>query len=139
MKNKFFVFGMLALVFGFVFIGCDTGNGNNDPTPPTATYLNEKSWVCTSGYMGDGITSQTFVFSETNQWTNTMGGGSHDGQTVTGTYTVSGLTMALTVTGGTLTGGSLPSVGTQFFATFDATQAIKFIIASQSLTFNRQP
>jgi hypothetical protein len=144
MKNKFFVLGMLAMVLALnlVLIGCDIGNGeeNNDPTSPSAAYLQAKEWKCTSGSMGNGVTSQTFVFSGTNAWTNTLSGGSHDGQTVIGTYTISSLTITLTVTaGGTLTGSSAPTAGTQITATFDATQATKFTIQSQNLVFNRQP
>jgi hypothetical protein len=136
MKKKFSVFGMLAMVLGFVFIGCDTGNGNNDPMSPSAEYLSEKDWLCTSGDMGTGTTSLTMNFSGTNQWTETFNGGDNDGKTVTGTYTLSGLTITCIITGGTLS--SRPANGTAYTATFDAAQATKFT-DSQEHIFNRQP
>jgi hypothetical protein len=139
MKNKLFVSGMLALALalGFVFVGCDTGTGGDDPTPPTTAYLNEKAWVCTSGPMGSGITSLTMAFSGTNQWTETFNGtGSDAGTTVTGTYTLSGLTITATITGGTRS--DRLSNGTSYSATFDATQATK-LTTPQGHIFNRQP
>jgi hypothetical protein len=139
-KWQITVLGMavMVLVLGFVFTGCDNGNGTNDPTPPAAAYLNEKKWITTVGYMPDDITSITIEFSGDNQWTETFNGsGSKDGKTILGTYTLSGLKMSMTIiTGGTMT--DLPPVGTTFQAEFDATQATKFT-TSQGHIFNRQP
>jgi hypothetical protein len=137
MKKKIYVFGMLAmaLALGFVFIGCDTGNGNNDPASPSTEYLNEKDWLCTSGDMGSGTTSLTMNFSGTNQFTETFNGGSDNGKTVSGTYTLSGLTITFTITGGNVP--NRPADGTSYPATFDATQATKFT-DGQGHIFNRQ-
>jgi hypothetical protein len=136
MKNKFSVFRMLvtALALCFVFIGCDNGNGSNDPMPPSVAYLNEKNWVCNSGEMPSGVTSIIIAFSGSNQWTETMYGGIRDGKNAIGTYTVSGLTITLTVTGGTLT-EAIP--GHSYTATFDATQAANFTVQGQNLVFSR--
>jgi hypothetical protein len=139
MKCKFAVFGLLvmALSLSFVFIGCDTGNENNDPTPPSADYLNAKTWESSIGPMPSGITSITITFSGTNVWTETfIGTGNDNGKTVVGTYTLSGLTIALTVTSSTVTDGPVP--GTNFTSVFDATQATK-LTTPQGHVFNRQP
>jgi hypothetical protein len=137
MRNKFFAFEILAivLILGLTLMGCDTGNGNNDPTPSSAEYLNEKDWITSIGPMPTDITSITIVFSGTNQWTETFNGtGTDDGKTIYGTYTLSGLTITLTVTGGTVT--DAPANGTSFLSEFNATQATK-LTTPQGHIFNR--
>jgi hypothetical protein len=150
MKNKFSVFGMLAmaLILGLALTGCDTTTGGNGPTSPTAAYMNEKNWELDMGGMGGDITSIDLSFSGTNQWTVTIHGGSYitssdlDGKTVIGTYTVSGLTFTFTTVGGTLF-EVFPrsSIDSSMTGTVDATQATKFTTSQQNTIyiFNRQP
>ena len=139
-KNRFFVLGMLAvlLTFGLVLAGCDngsTGSGDN-PTSPSAAYLNAKDWVCTTGNLPTGITSITMKFSGTDQWEETFNGtGTNAGTTVSGTYTLSGLKVTSTITGGTMPGR--PANGTSYSSTFTSAQPTTFTF--ESWVFNRQP
>lgn len=105
---------------------------------PTAAHLNEKDWVCTGGGMPIGVAFITMTFSGTNQWLETMHGGSRDGKTITGTYTVSGLTITFTITAGGTLDDPEAAPGTIYTGIFDAALAATITIPGADIVLVRK-